>query len=46
MGAEGLLRWKHSIGGFIYPPLVIILAKEEGFLDELESILLIKHVLI
>ena len=35
MGAEGLLRWKHSIGGFIYPPLVIILAKEEGFLDEL-----------
>ncbi|HFL3510584.1 TPA: EAL domain-containing protein [Clostridioides difficile] len=35
VGAEGLLRWKHSIGGFIYPPLVIILAKEEGFLDEL-----------
>lgn len=35
VGAEGLLRWKHSIGGFIYPPLVIVLAKEEGFLDEL-----------
>lgn len=35
VGAEGLLRWKHSVGGFIYPPLVIILAKEEGFLDEL-----------
>ncbi|HFL3557635.1 TPA: EAL domain-containing protein [Clostridioides difficile] len=35
VGAEGLLRWKHSIGWFIYPPLVIILAKEEGFLDEL-----------
>ncbi|HBG7072260.1 EAL domain-containing protein [Clostridioides difficile] len=35
VGAEGLLRWKHPIGGFIYPPLVIILAKEEGFLDEL-----------
>lgn len=35
VGAEGLLRWKHSIGGFIYSPLVIILAKEEGFLDEL-----------
>lgn len=35
VGVEGLLRWKHSIGGFIYPPLVIILAKEEGFLDEL-----------
>ncbi|MCJ0405552.1 PTS sugar transporter subunit IIC/EAL domain-containing protein [Clostridioides difficile] len=35
VGAEGLLRWKHPIGAFIYPPLVIILAKEEGFLDEL-----------
>ncbi|MCC0670889.1 PTS sugar transporter subunit IIC/EAL domain-containing protein [Clostridioides sp. ES-S-0145-01] len=35
VGAEGLLRWRHSIGGFIYPPLVILLAKEEGFLDEL-----------
>lgn len=35
IGAEALLRWKHSIGGFIYPPLVIMLAKEEGFLDEL-----------
>ncbi|MGX9758321.1 EAL domain-containing protein [Clostridioides difficile] len=35
VGAEGLLRWRHSIGGFIYPPLVILLAKEEGFLGEL-----------
>lgn len=34
-GGEALLRWKHPQLGFIYPPLIIFLAKEEGFLDEL-----------
>lgn len=34
MGVEGLFRWKYLIGGFIYLLLVIILVKEEGFLDE------------
>lgn len=36
VGAEALLRWKHRIVGFIYPPLVIALAEEGGFLDEVE----------
>lgn len=37
VGAEALLRWEHPIVGFIYPPLIIRLAKEEKFLDELEK---------
>lgn len=36
-GAEGLLRWKHPIGGYIYPPLVIALALQEGILPQLEE---------
>lgn len=36
-GVEALLRWKHSIHGIIYPPLVIKLAEEGGFLDQLEE---------
>ena len=35
-GAEALLRWRHEIGGFISPPLMIELAREAGFLGELE----------
>lgn len=35
LGAEALLRWNHSSGGYIYPPLVIELAREDGLLDEL-----------
>lgn len=34
-GVEALLRWDHPVYGQIYPPLVITLAKEGGFLDEL-----------
>lgn len=34
-GGEALLRWKHQQLGFIYPPLIIFLAKEEKFLDAL-----------
>ncbi len=34
-GGEALLRWKHPSAGFLYPPLVIALAREDHFLDEL-----------
>jgi lactose/cellobiose-specific phosphotransferase system IIC component len=39
-GAEALLRWKHPVYGMIYPPLVIKLAAENGFLDDLEEYVL------
>lgn len=35
-GAEALLRWNHEKLGFIYPPLVIAIARSGGFLYELE----------
>lgn len=38
IGAEGLLRWNHPVAGFIYPPLIIALAKESGLLQEVEKI--------
>lgn len=34
-GAEALLRWKHPVVGYIAPPVLICLAYENGFLDEL-----------
>lgn len=34
-GGEALLRWKHPQLGFVYPPLIIFLANENKFLDEL-----------
>lgn len=34
-GAEGLLRWKHPVAGYIAPPVLIHLAYESGFLGEL-----------
>ena len=36
-GAEALLRWKHPIHGWLYPPLAVKLAEEGGFLPELEE---------
>jgi lactose/cellobiose-specific phosphotransferase system IIC component len=39
-GAEALLRWKHSIAGYIYPPLVIALAKEKDLLFDIERLML------
>lgn len=36
IGAEALLRWNHPLYGFIYPPLVIYIAKEGGLLELLE----------
>lgn len=37
IGAEALLRWRHPMGGHIYPPLIIYLAQKGGFLSELED---------
>lgn len=34
-GAEALLRWNHPVCGFISPPLLISLAHQDGFLDEM-----------
>ena len=37
LGAEALLRWNHPLYGFIYPPLILYLAKEGNLLSELEG---------
>lgn len=37
VGAEALLRWRHPVHGVLYPPLVLKLANEGGFLPELEE---------
>lgn len=37
IGAEALIRWKHPVAGFIYPPLIIQLAKEKKCLSRLEQ---------
>lgn len=39
IGAETLLRYKHPIHGFIYPPLVVKIAEESGILSKLERYL-------
>ena len=39
IGAEALLRWEHPEYGFIYPPLIIYLAKEGEVLPDLERML-------
>lgn len=39
IGAEALLRWQHQEYGFIYPPLIIYLAKEGEILPDLERLL-------
>jgi len=37
IGVEALLRWRHETYGVIYPPLIIKLAEEGGFLVDLEE---------
>ena len=37
VGVEALLRWRHPDHGFLYPPVVIKLAEDGGFLAELEE---------
>ena len=39
IGAEALIRWIHPIAGFIYPPLIIQLAREENLLHDIEAYL-------
>lgn len=34
-GVEALLRWNHPSAGFLYPPLVVELAREEGLLCQM-----------
>ncbi len=42
IGVETLLRYQHPILGTLYPPLVVKLAEEGGFLPELEELILKK----
>ncbi len=42
IGAEALLRWEHPLYGFIYPPLIIQLAKEIDILEDLECLIIQK----
>ncbi len=44
MGVEALLRWKHPLYGMLYPPLVIKLAEEGGFLPDLEEAVLARAI--
>lgn len=37
IGVEALLRYRHPLHGVLYPPMVIRLAEEGGFLTELEE---------
>ena len=37
IGVEALLRWKHPVHDCIYPPLVVKLADDGGFLPQLEE---------
>ncbi len=37
VGVEVLLRWNHPVYGILYPPIVIKLAEEGGFLADLEE---------
>ena len=45
MGVEALLRWKHPQYGILYPPLVIKLAEESGYMPDLEETILRKALL-
>jgi EAL domain-containing protein (putative c-di-GMP-specific phosphodiesterase class I) len=44
VGVEALLRWEHPVHGMLYPPLVIKLAEEGGFLPELEEMVLARSL--
>lgn len=43
-GAEALLRWKHPFYSWVYPPLVIRLAAEGGFAEELEEYVVMRAI--
>lgn len=40
IGGEALVRWKHPVVGFIYPPLIIELAKETNLLKDIDALLI------
>ncbi len=42
VGAESLLRWINPVYGFMYPPLLIKLAQDGGFLPELEEEIMLR----
>ena len=44
VGAEALLRWMHPVHGSLYPPLVVKLAEDGGFLPELEEAVLTRAI--
>lgn len=40
VGVEALLRWEHPLHGMIYPPLLVKLAEDGGFLPDFEEAVL------
>lgn len=40
IGCEALIRWKHPVVGFVYPPLIIELAKEADLLKDVDALLI------
>ena len=44
IGVESLMRYEHPVFGVLYPPLVIKLAEEAGFLEELEEFIYLKVI--
>ena len=42
VGAEALLRWRHPVHGVVYPPLVVKLAEDGGFLAALEEAVMLR----
>ena len=44
IGVESLMRYEHPTLGVLYPPLVIRLAEEAGFLEELEEFVYLKVI--
>lgn len=40
IGCEALVRWKHPVVGFVYPPLIIELAKEADLLKDVDALLI------
>ncbi|MBR4545499.1 MAG: PTS sugar transporter subunit IIC/EAL domain-containing protein [Oscillibacter sp.] len=41
-GVEVLLRWRHPVHGILYPPVVVKLAEEGGFLATLEETMVLR----
>ena len=42
IGVEALLRWEHPNYGSVYPPIIIKLAQEGGFLPDLEEAVVLR----